>query len=110
MDHLYDWGIVFKVGNCVQCPNYPCSKVQSIFEQTMQFEPNCKKYYSNEEYNLIRQAFLKKTQFGFNQKPRQMSMIPLLYSARIYQKHRIDSDFFAIYAVLFYSNSVLATF
>lgn len=49
-----------KIENCGQCINYPCSKIRSAFEQTMQFEPNCKKCCSAEEYDIMRQAFFEK--------------------------------------------------
>ena len=46
--------------NCGVCAEYPCEKISAAFEQTKAFDPACKACCTEQEYELIKEAFFKK--------------------------------------------------
>ncbi len=49
-----------KIGNCAECPDYPCEKMRECFEVTKSFEPMCRQVCTDEEYKNLKRAFFEK--------------------------------------------------
>lgn len=49
-----------EIANCGQCETYPCKKINETFDKTMTFESNCKKYCTNQEFEIMKKAFFEK--------------------------------------------------
>lgn len=66
-EHLED------INNCGECDNFPCDKLELVFQKTDTTNETCKIKCSGNEYNRLSRAFLMKRQIltGINEKRRR---------------------------------------
>ncbi len=55
-----DCAIERKVGNCGECPDYPCEKINMVFQKTENFIEIFRRVCTGEEFALFEQAFFSK--------------------------------------------------
>ena len=48
------------IDNCGKCNNYPCKKIQKVFEQSDSYAKACKENCSKEDYECFHKAFFSK--------------------------------------------------
>ena len=48
------------IDNCGECDDYPCKKIEKVFEQSDSYAKACKENCSKEDYECFRQAFFSK--------------------------------------------------
>lgn len=48
------------IENCGKCRSYPCEVIKEAFKVTMEFEPSVKSACSDEEYEMMKEAFFEK--------------------------------------------------
>jgi hypothetical protein len=48
------------INNCGECNNFPCDKINAVFEKTNKTNSICKGKCTEEEYNVLSNAFLSK--------------------------------------------------
>jgi hypothetical protein len=49
-----------KINNCGECQHFPCDKINAVFEKTDKTNTICKGKCTEEEYNVLCNAFLLK--------------------------------------------------
>jgi hypothetical protein len=50
------------LNNCGQCHNYPCQKIDAVFEKTASYAKECEKIFSKEDFKILSKAFFNKKQ------------------------------------------------
>lgn len=48
------------IDNCGKCNDYPCKKIEKVFEQTESYAKLCKENCSKEDYERLHEAFFSK--------------------------------------------------
>lgn len=48
------------LNNCGECPDYPCSKIQAMLENTASFIPDCRQCCTDAEFAIMEKAFFEK--------------------------------------------------
>ena len=46
--------------NCGECRQYPCDRLNEVFEQTASYAGQCKKLFSKEDFAILSKAFFTK--------------------------------------------------
>jgi hypothetical protein len=50
------------INNCGECGNFPCDKINMVFQKTDAINKICKNRCTDDEYNNLSKAFLMKRQ------------------------------------------------
>lgn len=50
------------IDNCGKCDDYPCKKMEKVFEQSESYAKQCKNSFSREDYERLDKAFFSKRQ------------------------------------------------
>ncbi|WP_297957926.1 nitroreductase family protein [uncultured Ruminococcus sp.] len=48
------------IGNCSECPEFPCDNMKECFAVTKSFEPKCREVCTDSEYEQMKTAFFEK--------------------------------------------------